>query len=171
MMHKKRSFVWLIVINNDGRGVGFDGVANLFRETALSTFDNRDPLTTRRWLYTMYDEGNQETASPTKTRADTKLHTRRIENLVQFLTSIRFVASIRSDVSRGLDLFHSAIGAPFSLEGFLGATQPRFGVGEGDIDVSTNTICVPAERSARIEYQRGQGMSPSVQVTLRVRVR
>ena len=51
MMHKERRFVGFIVVDNNGSGVGLDGVANLLRETALSTFDNRDPLTTRRWLY------------------------------------------------------------------------------------------------------------------------
>ena len=91
------------------------------------------------------DHGVRKTTSKIQT---SRLISQRTQYLIQFLTAVRLVASICSDVGRGHDLFHSAIGTPFPLEGFLGATQPRFGVGEGYVDVSSNAIRVPVKMSA-----------------------
>lgn len=50
MVHKERSFVRFVVVDDDCGGVGVDGVADFLREATLTPLDDRDPLTRRNRL-------------------------------------------------------------------------------------------------------------------------
>lgn len=76
-------------------------------------------------------------------------------HLVQFMASVGLVSAILGDVRRRHDLLHPSVRSPFPLERLLRSLLSRQRIGEGDVDVGSNPVCVPEMGRITIPNQSG----------------